>query len=89
MKLQCEPFLEPVNTKEFPDYLDYVFHPMDISTLEKSIKKKTYGSTQVSSIISLFIYTGMLVLFFLNFVTHKYQVYIENIVQIRKKIFVW
>ena len=45
---QVEPFLEPVNTKEFPDYLDYVFHPMDLSTLEKNIKKKTYGSTEVS-----------------------------------------
>ena len=45
--VQCEPFLEPVDTKEFSDYLDYVFHPMDIGTLEKKIKKKTYGSTEV------------------------------------------
>ena len=52
--LQCEPFLEPVNTKEFTDYLDYVFHPMDISTLEKNIKKKTYGSTEVSQMKFVF-----------------------------------
>ena len=45
---QCEPFAEPVNTKEFTDYLDYVFHPMDLNTLEKNVKKRIYGSTEVS-----------------------------------------
>ncbi|CAK8681281.1 unnamed protein product [Clavelina lepadiformis] len=42
----CEPFAEPVNTKEFTDYLDYVFHPMDLNTLEKNVKKRIYGSTE-------------------------------------------
>nr|CAB3267963.1 protein kinase C-binding protein 1-like [Phallusia mammillata] len=42
----CEPFLEPVDTKKFSDYLDYVFHPMDLSTLEKNVKKRKYGCTE-------------------------------------------
>nr|XP_009859278.2 protein kinase C-binding protein 1-like [Ciona intestinalis] len=41
-----EPFLEPVDTKKFSDYLDYVFHPMDISTLEKSVRRNQYGCTE-------------------------------------------
>lgn len=38
-----EPFHEPVDTKMFMDYRDYVFHPMDLSTIEKNVKKKKYG----------------------------------------------
>ncbi|XP_039258712.2 uncharacterized protein LOC120335289 isoform X2 [Styela clava] len=44
MKLpMSEPFHEPVDTKIFTDYYDYVFHPMDLSTIEKSVKKRKYG----------------------------------------------
>lgn len=45
---QSEPFLEPVDTKMFPDYPDYVFHPMDLSTIEKNIRKYKYGCPEVS-----------------------------------------
>uniref|UniRef100_H2YZW3 Zinc finger protein n=1 Tax=Ciona savignyi TaxID=51511 RepID=H2YZW3_CIOSA len=41
-----EPFLEPVDTRKFNDYLDYVFHPMDISTLEKNVRRSQYGCTE-------------------------------------------
>lgn len=44
MKLpMSEPFHEPVDTKIFTDYHDYVFHPMDLSTIEKNVKKRKYG----------------------------------------------
>lgn len=38
-----EPFHDPVDTAMFPDYRDYVFHPMDLSTIEKNVRKKKYG----------------------------------------------
>ena len=31
---------------QFPAYKNYVFVPMDLSTIEKNIKKKQYGSTE-------------------------------------------
>ena len=41
-----EPFQKPVDSTQFPAYKNYVFFPMDISTIEKNIKKKQYGSTE-------------------------------------------
>ncbi|XP_075898109.1 MYND-type zinc finger-containing chromatin reader ZMYND8-like isoform X2 [Nelusetta ayraudi] len=41
-----EPFLKPVSLEQHPDYAEYIFHPMDLCTLEKNIKKKMYGCTE-------------------------------------------
>uniref|UniRef100_UPI003D9EC3EA protein kinase C binding protein 1, like n=1 Tax=Danio rerio TaxID=7955 RepID=UPI003D9EC3EA len=41
-----EPFQKPVSLDQHPDYAEYIFHPMDLSTLEKNIKKKMYGCTE-------------------------------------------
>ena len=41
-----EPFQKPVDPGQFPAYKDYVFCPMDLSSVEKNIKKKQYGSTE-------------------------------------------
>uniref|UniRef100_A0A8C1A404 Zinc finger, MYND-type containing 8 n=1 Tax=Cyprinus carpio carpio TaxID=630221 RepID=A0A8C1A404_CYPCA len=41
-----EPFQKPVSLEQHPDYAEYIFHPMDLCTLEKNIKKKMYGSTE-------------------------------------------
>jgi hypothetical protein len=41
-----EPFFRPVDCALLPNYTDYVFNPMDFSTLEKNIKRKLYGSTE-------------------------------------------
>ncbi|KAK3536908.1 hypothetical protein QTP86_027081, partial [Hemibagrus guttatus] len=41
-----EPFQKPVCLDQHPDYAEYIFHPMDLCTLEKNIKKKMYGSTE-------------------------------------------
>lgn len=32
---QTEPFLKPVSLEQHPDYAEYIFHAMDLSTLEK------------------------------------------------------
>ncbi|KAF5295410.1 hypothetical protein FQA39_LY13071 [Lamprigera yunnana] len=42
----CEPFLHPVKDDDFPEYKNYIVHPMDITCLERNIKKKVYGSPQ-------------------------------------------
>ncbi|KAK4880797.1 hypothetical protein RN001_008943 [Aquatica leii] len=42
----CEPFIHPVNDEDFPDYKSYIVHPMDLTCLEKNIKKNVYGSPQ-------------------------------------------
>ncbi|XP_022083385.1 protein kinase C-binding protein 1-like isoform X2 [Acanthaster planci] len=42
----AEPFLKPVNTQQNPGYEEFVFNPMDLSSLEKNIKKRMYGSTE-------------------------------------------
>lgn len=44
--MQSEPFLHPVNIKEFPEYKKYIIEPMDLTMLEKNIKDNIYGSTQ-------------------------------------------
>uniref|UniRef100_A0A8B9LXG9 Protein kinase C binding protein 1, like n=1 Tax=Astyanax mexicanus TaxID=7994 RepID=A0A8B9LXG9_ASTMX len=44
--LQTEPFHKPVSLEQHPDYAEYIFHPMDVCTLEKNIKKKMYGCTE-------------------------------------------
>ncbi|XP_077990599.1 MYND-type zinc finger-containing chromatin reader ZMYND8-like [Glandiceps talaboti] len=41
-----EPFQKPVQLDLHPSYEEYVFYPMDLSTLEKNITKKMYGSTE-------------------------------------------
>ncbi|XP_037534570.1 protein kinase C-binding protein 1 [Nematolebias whitei] len=41
-----EPFQKPVSLDQHPDYAEYIFHPMDLCTLEKNIKKKIYGCTE-------------------------------------------
>ncbi|XP_051516189.1 protein kinase C-binding protein 1-like isoform X7 [Myxocyprinus asiaticus] len=41
-----EPFQKPVSLEQHPDYAEYIFHPMDVCTLEKNIKKKMYGCTE-------------------------------------------
>ncbi|CAG5098195.1 Oidioi.mRNA.OKI2018_I69.XSR.g15450.t2.cds [Oikopleura dioica] len=40
-----EIFMQPVDTQANPNYLDYIFHPMDMSQIEANIKEKKYGST--------------------------------------------
>lgn len=32
---QTEPFLKPVSLEQHPDYAEYIFHPMDLCSLEK------------------------------------------------------
>ncbi|KAF7207776.1 transcript variant X1 [Nothobranchius furzeri] len=41
-----EPFQKPVSLEQHHDYAEYIFHPMDLCTLEKNIKKKMYGCTE-------------------------------------------
>uniref|UniRef100_A0A4W5PAY3 Zinc finger MYND-type containing 8 n=1 Tax=Hucho hucho TaxID=62062 RepID=A0A4W5PAY3_9TELE len=41
-----EPFWKPVALEQHPDYAEYIFHPMDLATLEKNMKKKMYGCTE-------------------------------------------
>ncbi|KAM4032979.1 MYND-type zinc finger-containing chromatin reader ZMYND8 isoform 3-T3 [Anomaloglossus baeobatrachus] len=41
-----EPFQKPVSLEQHPDYSEYIFNPMDLSTLEKNVKKKMYGCTE-------------------------------------------
>lgn len=41
-----EPFLRPVDPKDFPAYKDYVAFPMNLQAIEKNVKKKHYGSTE-------------------------------------------
>lgn len=43
---QSEPFFRPVDCAALPQYTDYVYHPMDFSTLERNVKKRAYGSTE-------------------------------------------
>ncbi|XP_078664598.1 MYND-type zinc finger-containing chromatin reader ZMYND8-like isoform X3 [Branchiostoma floridae x Branchiostoma belcheri] len=42
----AEPFQNPVDPAQAPNYREYIFHPMDLSTLERNIKKSKYGCTQ-------------------------------------------
>ncbi|PSN52379.1 hypothetical protein C0J52_06722 [Blattella germanica] len=46
LKLKAEPFWKPVDLTEFSQYREYVAHPMDLSLLERNIKKRIYGSTE-------------------------------------------
>ena len=39
-------FQVPVDPAMEPEYHNIIVHPMDMSQLEKNIKKKMYGSTQ-------------------------------------------
>uniref|UniRef100_A0A8C7UYC2 Protein kinase C-binding protein 1 n=1 Tax=Oncorhynchus mykiss TaxID=8022 RepID=A0A8C7UYC2_ONCMY len=41
-----EPFWKPVALEQHPDYAEYIYHPMDLATLEKNMKKKMYGCTE-------------------------------------------
>ncbi|XP_059479035.1 MYND-type zinc finger-containing chromatin reader ZMYND8-like [Neocloeon triangulifer] len=39
-----EPFLNPVDLKEFPQYLDYIVHPICITEIEEKLNKSLYLS---------------------------------------------
>ncbi|CAB3386326.1 Hypothetical predicted protein [Cloeon dipterum] len=39
-----EPFMHTVNMKEFPQYLDYIIHPVCISEIEEKVKNSLYRS---------------------------------------------
>ncbi|XP_052763321.1 protein kinase C-binding protein 1-like isoform X2 [Mya arenaria] len=41
-----EPFQRPVDLNAVRNYSDYVYHPMDLTMMEKNIKKKQYGCTE-------------------------------------------
>ncbi|XP_014664509.1 PREDICTED: protein kinase C-binding protein 1-like [Priapulus caudatus] len=41
-----EAFHQPVSTTQVPTYADYIIHPMDLSTLEKNVRRKMYGSLE-------------------------------------------
>ena len=43
---QSEVFQVPVDPAMEPEYHNIIVHPMDMSTLDKNIKKKVYGSTE-------------------------------------------
>lgn len=40
------PFLEPVDTKDVPDYLDVITKPIDLSTIEKRIRSDNHYRTK-------------------------------------------
>jgi Sec-independent protein translocase protein TatA len=44
--VQSEPFIHPVDEKQFPEYRSYIIQPMTLTILEKNIKENAYGSTQ-------------------------------------------
>lgn len=51
---QCAwPFREPVNTDEVPDYLEVVKDPIDLSTIEKRIRKGTFYKTREMLFVDL------------------------------------
>jgi hypothetical protein len=39
-------FSSPVSPKKYSDYNQHIVNPMDLTTIEKSVEKKTYGSTK-------------------------------------------
>jgi len=41
-----DPFRNPVDTNIFKDYREYIFHPMDVYTIEEKRKARKYGSTE-------------------------------------------
>jgi hypothetical protein len=43
--LKATPFMHPVDSKQMPEYLDYIIHPMDLETIENNIDAKKYTST--------------------------------------------
>ncbi|CAF1654713.1 unnamed protein product [Adineta ricciae] len=42
---QGTPFMHPVDSKQMPEYLDYIIHPMDLETIEKNIDLRKYSSS--------------------------------------------
>ncbi|CAE1251482.1 Protein kinase C-binding protein 1 [Acanthosepion pharaonis] len=40
------PFRQPVDLCAVPNYHDFIYHPMDLTTIEKNIKNDKYGSTE-------------------------------------------
>lgn len=47
MKHSCSgPFLYPVSQETAPNYLAYIFNPMDLTTIEKNVNDKVYGSPE-------------------------------------------
>lgn len=47
------PFREPVNTDEVPDYLEVIKDPIDLSTIEKRIRKGTFYKTREMLLVDL------------------------------------
>lgn len=46
---QTEPFQKPVSLEQHPDYAEYIFHPMDLCTLEKVTSFVLIGSLNVKA----------------------------------------
>lgn len=42
MKEKAKEFKEPISQQEHPDYEDFIFKPMDLSKLEKSVEKRAF-----------------------------------------------
>ncbi|CAG0891069.1 unnamed protein product [Darwinula stevensoni] len=40
----CDPFLKPVPLNIYPKYMEYICHPLDLSSVEYQLKKKHYMS---------------------------------------------
>ncbi|CAF96847.1 unnamed protein product, partial [Tetraodon nigroviridis] len=56
MKLVTEPFQKPVSLEQHPDYAEYIFHPMDLCTLEKVKFELMHFSKSKKSNFYLFIF---------------------------------
>lgn len=46
LDVQSEVFQVPVDPAMEPEYHNIIVHPMDMSQLDKNIRKKMYGSTE-------------------------------------------
>uniref|UniRef100_A0A9J7XJY0 Protein kinase C binding protein 1, like n=1 Tax=Cyprinus carpio carpio TaxID=630221 RepID=A0A9J7XJY0_CYPCA len=54
-----EPFQKPVSLEQHPDYAEYIFHPMDLCTLEKNIMKKFNFNILKEVFLHLYLYVGL------------------------------
>uniref|UniRef100_W5M8L3 Protein kinase C binding protein 1, like n=1 Tax=Lepisosteus oculatus TaxID=7918 RepID=W5M8L3_LEPOC len=56
-----EPFQKPVSLEQHPDYAEYIFHPMDLCTLEKFIKTSVtsfFDRNTVYEVIVVIFFSG-------------------------------